>query len=216
MTTGGTQPGRERHATLRRARDRARAETFAGRVAEQALWRQWLEEEDAPFAVLWLFGPGGIGKTALLQRFAAIAESAGKAAHMVDVRELRPGEPLASLFDASCSRPGAAPGQLELEHLQGGVLLIDTEEKRVRMLRVEHGGLFGIGATPLFIPVEAIERITDDEVGIEQPRTQVADAPQYDPDLIDRGRYFTDLYGHYGYPPYWSAGYVPPARRFFR
>nr|WP_221383246.1 PRC-barrel domain-containing protein [Actinoplanes polyasparticus] len=47
-------------------------------------------------------------------------------------------------------------------------LLIDTEQKRVRFLCVEHDGLFGVGAAPLFIPVEAVERITDDEAGIER------------------------------------------------
>lgn len=95
-------------------------------------------------------------------------------------------------------------------------LLIDTERKKVRLLRVEHGGFLHLGATPLFIPVEAVERVTDDEVGIDRSRTQVADAPRYDPDLVDEDKYFTDLYGYYGYSPYWAPGYVPPARRFFR
>ncbi|WP_127507826.1 PRC-barrel domain-containing protein [Actinoplanes solisilvae] len=95
-------------------------------------------------------------------------------------------------------------------------LLIDTEQKRVRMLRVEHGGLFGVGATPLYIPVEAVDRVTDDEVGIDRSRVQVAEAPQYDPDLVDRDKYFTDLYSYYGYAPYWAPEYIPPGRRFFR
>jgi sporulation protein YlmC with PRC-barrel domain len=88
-------------------------------------------------------------------------------------------------------------------------LLIDTEHKRVRMLRVEHGGLLGIGTTPLFIPVEAVERITDDEVGIERSRGEVADAPRYEPELVDADTYFTDLYGYYRYMPYWAPGYLP-------
>jgi sporulation protein YlmC with PRC-barrel domain len=95
-------------------------------------------------------------------------------------------------------------------------LLIDTEQKKVRMLRIEHGGLFGIGATPLFIPVEAVERVTDDEVGVDRSRAQVAEAPRYDPDLIDKDKYFTDLYGYYGYLPYWAPGYGAPSRGFFR
>ena len=94
-------------------------------------------------------------------------------------------------------------------------LLIDVERKKVRLLRVDHGGVLGIGGTPLFIPAEAVERVTDDRVGIDRSRDQVVDAPQYDPDLVDEDRYFTDLYGHYGYSPYWAPGYVPPARRFF-
>ena len=95
-------------------------------------------------------------------------------------------------------------------------LLIDPEQQRVRLLRVQHGGLFGIGATPLFIPAEAVERVTDDEVVIDRSRVQIAEAPQYDPELVDETAYFTDLYGYYGYPPYWSAGHVPPAREFLR
>jgi sporulation protein YlmC with PRC-barrel domain len=94
-------------------------------------------------------------------------------------------------------------------------LLIDTEHRKVRLLRVEHGGLFGVGATPLFIPVEAVERVTDDEVGIDRSRVQVADAPQYDPELVEQDKYLTDLYGHYAYSPYWMLGYVPPPRQFF-
>jgi sporulation protein YlmC with PRC-barrel domain len=95
-------------------------------------------------------------------------------------------------------------------------LLIDTEQKKVRMLRIEHGGLFGIGATPLFMPVEAVERVTDDEVRVDRSRAQVAGAPQYDPDLIDGDNYFTDLYGYYGYLPYWAPGHVAPTRGFYR
>nr|WP_221383129.1 PRC-barrel domain-containing protein [Actinoplanes polyasparticus] len=95
-------------------------------------------------------------------------------------------------------------------------LLIDAEHQKVRLVRVEHGGLFGIGATPLFIPVEAVERVTDEEVGIDRSRVQVAGAPQYDPDLVDKDEYFNELYGYYGYPPYGAPGYVPPSRGFFR
>jgi sporulation protein YlmC with PRC-barrel domain len=95
-------------------------------------------------------------------------------------------------------------------------LLIDAERKKVRLLRVEHGGLRGVGASRLFIPVEAVERVTDDEVGIDRSRAQVAGAPQYDPSLVDGDKYFTDLYEYYGYAPCWAPGYVAPARRFFR
>jgi sporulation protein YlmC with PRC-barrel domain len=77
-------------------------------------------------------------------------------------------------------------------------LLIDTELTKVRLLRVEHGGLFGVGATPLFIPVEAVDHVTDEEVIVSRSRVQVAEAPQYDPDLIDGEKYFADLYRHYG------------------
>jgi len=95
-------------------------------------------------------------------------------------------------------------------------LLIDAERKKVRLLRVAHGGMFGIGATPLFIPVEVVERVTDDEIGIDRSRAQVAQAPQYDPDLVDADEHFTNLYKYYGYSPYGAPGFVAPARGFFR
>jgi sporulation protein YlmC with PRC-barrel domain len=97
-----------------------------------------------------------------------------------------------------------------------GDLLIDTERRQVRLLRVEHGGLFGVGATPLFIPVETVARVSDDEVSIDRTRVEVAAAPAYDPELVDRDRHLTNLYGYYGYAPYWAPGYLAPPRRLFR
>ncbi|MEU4428840.1 PRC-barrel domain-containing protein [Actinoplanes sp. NPDC024001] len=94
-------------------------------------------------------------------------------------------------------------------------LLIDPEHRKVRLLRVEHGGLLGIGATPLFLPVETVERVTDEAVGIDRSRAQVAAAPGYAPELVDRDKDLANLYGYYGYTPYWAAGYLPSSRGFF-
>ncbi|MFY1668866.1 PRC-barrel domain-containing protein [Plantactinospora sp. WMMB334] len=87
-------------------------------------------------------------------------------------------------------------------------LLVDAGEGRIRFLRVEHGGIFGFGATPSFIPVEAVEGVSDDEVTVEQARERVAGAPRYDPDLVDQQPYYESLYGYYGYPPFWTPGYL--------
>lgn len=89
-------------------------------------------------------------------------------------------------------------------------LLIDTDEHKVRMLRVEHGGILGIGATAVFIPVDAVTGITDDTVHVGEPRDRVASAPEYDPEVIDEPEYYRSLYGYYGYAPYWGAGYTYP------
>lgn len=89
-------------------------------------------------------------------------------------------------------------------------LLVDADEGKVRMLRVEHGGLLGFGATPSFVPVDAVTRITDETVYVAQSRDEVADAPRYDPDLTDETEYYGSLYGYYGYPPFWVSGYVYP------
>lgn len=95
-------------------------------------------------------------------------------------------------------------------------LLIDAEEHRVRLLRVEHGGLLGIGATAFFIPVDAVTQITDDTVCVGEPRDRITAAPGYDPELIDEPDYYQSLYGYYGYPPYWGAGYTYPGFPTYR
>jgi sporulation protein YlmC with PRC-barrel domain len=96
-------------------------------------------------------------------------------------------------------------------------LLVDAEEKKVRFLRVESGGVLGIGAVASFIPVETIVGTggeTGDEVRIDQSAAKVAEAPRYDPELVEAPPidYYESVYTHYGYPPFWGPGYVPPGR----
>ncbi|QGN48086.1 PRC-barrel domain containing protein [Micromonospora sp. WMMC415] len=95
-------------------------------------------------------------------------------------------------------------------------LLVDSERHKVRMLRVEHGGILGLGATPSYLPVDAVTSISDDVVCVSEPRDRVSDAPRYDPDLVDESDYYQSLYDYYGYPPYWGAGYVYPTYPFYR
>lgn len=90
-------------------------------------------------------------------------------------------------------------------------LLIDDRDRRVRFVRVESGGFLGLGEAKVFIPIESIARITDDEVFIDQSREYVAGAPGYDPDLVDKQDYYGALYGHYGYPPFSEAGEFYPS-----
>jgi sporulation protein YlmC with PRC-barrel domain len=80
-------------------------------------------------------------------------------------------------------------------------LLIDEDEGRVRMVRIEEGGFLGIGSTPFFLPVDVITSIADGEVHVDQTRSRVAEAPPYDPDLTDQSDYYSELYDYYGYPP---------------
>ena len=93
----------------------------------------------------------------------------------------------------------------KIEHL-----LIDDAEQKVRFMEVGSGGFLGLGETKSFIPVEAITRITADDVYISPSREHVAGAPRYDPDLVanDPG-YFSDLYPYYGYEGYQGA-FIPP------
>ncbi|WP_436529055.1 PRC-barrel domain-containing protein [Actinoplanes sp. HUAS TT8] len=95
-------------------------------------------------------------------------------------------------------------------------LLIDPEEHRVRMLHVAHGGILGFGATSSYVPIEAIRAIDDEVVHVGQPKQIVAEAPVYDPELIDATAYYDDLYRHYGYSPFWSPGYIYPGYPYYR
>ncbi|PRY20140.1 PRC-barrel domain-containing protein [Pseudosporangium ferrugineum] len=111
-------------------------------------------------------------------------------------------------------RTVADPGGDELGKVED--LLIDEEEGKVRFLRVEHGGILGFGATPSFVPVDAITGITDDTVTVSESRERVAGAPRYDPDLVQGSEYFDQLYGYYGYTPYWGTGYLYPGFPYLR
>ncbi|MFB9409852.1 PRC-barrel domain-containing protein [Dactylosporangium matsuzakiense] len=99
-------------------------------------------------------------------------------------------------------------------------LLIDVEEYKVRFLRVEHGGILGFGATPSFVPVDAIQEVTDDAVRVGHTNEQIAGAPRYDPEVVGRpdpdDGYWNGVYGYYGYMPYWAPGYVYPAMPYTR
>ena len=93
-------------------------------------------------------------------------------------------------------------------------LLVDDAEKKVRFLQVASGGLLGLGEQKVLIPVDAISRITEDAVQVDQDRERVAGAPPYDPS-ITRDTYWEEVYGYYGYGPYWTPGYAYPAYPFY-
>lgn len=97
-----------------------------------------------------------------------------------------------------------------------GDLIVDADERKVRFLLVEHGGFLGLGEKKSFVPVDAVVRITDTQVHIAPSHEQVAEAPAYDPDLVDATEYYAGVYRHYGYAPYWGAGYVYPGYPFIR
>ena len=112
----------DRLASARRAR-------FVGREEEIAIFRAALTSDEPPFAVMHVTGPGGVGKTTLLQEFARVAEESGRAVVRIDGRHVEPSAAGALL---------ALSEQTDIEHLSlpsvieqwpvGGVLLIDTYE----------------------------------------------------------------------------------------
>ncbi len=93
-------------------------------------------------------------------------------------------------------------------------LLVDDQETKVRFMRVASGGFLGIGKSKVLIPIEAIAKIEEDVVRVDQTRDHISNGPTYDPDLVD-DRYYDNLYGYYGYRPYWGLGYAYPPYPFY-
>ncbi len=86
---------------------------------------------------------------------------------------------------------------------------VDDREHKVRFLRVAAGGFLGLGETKFLVPVDAITRVEAKAVHVDQTRDHVASGPRYDPKLVDEP-HLDSVYGHYGYSPYWGAGYMYP------
>lgn len=94
-------------------------------------------------------------------------------------------------------------------------LMVDANEKKVRLMEVGHGGLLGIGEEKVLIPIDVITKIDDDAVHIDRTREHVAATPPYDPDIGERQDYYGGLYGHYGIAPFWGAGYAYPLYPYY-
>src|ERR1700704_3269036 len=109
---GGVRPV----GTLAERLRETRQKSFTGRRGERALFAAALAGDSGSFSVLYLYGPGGIGKSTLLQQLASDGRSAGRPGTAVDAR----------LVDATPQSFEAAAGELAAA---GGVLLIDTFEK---------------------------------------------------------------------------------------
>ncbi len=107
----------------------ARRRQFVGRAAELELFRSALDQEVPPFSVLLIYGPGGIGKTALLGEYARLAEEAGRPIVRLDGHEIQPSAHGFTL--ALAGALGLAEGEdpvPALSRLRALVLSIDTFE----------------------------------------------------------------------------------------
>jgi sporulation protein YlmC with PRC-barrel domain len=87
-------------------------------------------------------------------------------------------------------------------------LFIDEQERRVRFLEVKGGGILGLGDEVTLVPVEAVRAIHEDRIQLDHPSSRIAGAPRYDPRLTEQPNW-AEVYGYYGYPPYWPPGPMP-------
>ncbi|GIU99005.1 MAG: hypothetical protein KatS3mg014_0621 [Actinomycetota bacterium] len=107
-----------------------RRRAFVGRGAELELFRQALSAEDPPFAVLYLFGPGGVGKTTLLGEFRRIAGEAALHVYHLDGREVDPSPQRFLLALARAIDPDRPQRSLrDLADLPRAVIVLDTYER---------------------------------------------------------------------------------------
>jgi len=68
-----------------------RRKHFVGRQSEVALFRSAITADHFPFHILYILGPGGVGKSSLLDRFVTIATAeAGLQAGSLDARNVEP------------------------------------------------------------------------------------------------------------------------------
>ncbi len=107
----------------------ARRRRFVGRAAELELFLGALAASEPQFSVLWICGPGGVGKTALMRALGEAAADADVPVVNLDVRTIEPSPPA---FMAEFARAlGLRAEASAREALAGGepaVLLLDTFE----------------------------------------------------------------------------------------
>ena len=106
----------------------ARWQSVVGRTAERALVQDALQQSVLSFNILYVYGPGGVGKTTLLQQFAHDAQDIGVPTLYLDLRNV---EPAPQPFIAALQRALATDDDpaAYLAQQQGKVLLLfDTFE----------------------------------------------------------------------------------------
>lgn len=108
----------------------ARQSRFVGRAPEQVLFQSALAEDELPLHVLYVFGPGGVGKTTLLRLFAHHCEQNKFPVVQIDARNVEPAPDtfLNALRTALNLDPQASPFEAIAARSGHVVILIDTYE----------------------------------------------------------------------------------------
>ena len=114
-------------ATLAERLELARRQQFIGRNPELEIFEDALAAPELPFAVLYLYGPGGVGKTTLLRAYAQSAQELGYQVCQLDGRSIEASPEYFRNALHEQLRPGASNDQ---DGQESGcrVLLIDTAE----------------------------------------------------------------------------------------
>ena len=97
--------------TLRLAEhlERVRHQLLVGRSQEYALFDSAVESETPPFHILYVYGPGGVGKSTFLRRCIAVCNERGIASFYIDARNV---EPSSASFLAAVSTALGIPADI--------------------------------------------------------------------------------------------------------
>src|SRR6266496_3260249 len=108
----------------------ARHNRFVGREGELSVFESALRADILPFYILHIYGPGGVGKTTLLQEFSLLSEGYGARVIYLDARhiDLSPDAFLDFLGTLLGQTNGASIPDLLDASSQRTVILIDTYE----------------------------------------------------------------------------------------
>ncbi len=130
MNAGMIDEDPDRPPVIGKLARKVRHSRFVGRAAELELLRQALLAEEPPFVVLYLFGPGGVGKSALLHEYARLASEQGRVIYHLDGRYIEPSPQ--GFLHALAQLSGPVTPELlpnTLATLPPAVLLLDTYER---------------------------------------------------------------------------------------
>jgi AAA ATPase domain len=119
-----------RSATVGQRLRQARNRWFLGRDGELDLFHAALGAAQPPFTVLYVHGPGGVGKTALLRAFADEARTAGAVTVPLDARQFEPSPPgfIAAVRAAADLEDDEDPGVALGARGRRIVVVLDTYE----------------------------------------------------------------------------------------
>ncbi|MEN3306381.1 MAG: hypothetical protein V7603_2583 [Micromonosporaceae bacterium] len=107
----------------------ARRRAFVGRRAELRLFESLLADPGTGGGVVYLRGPGGVGKTTLLRQLAWLGRDAGRRVLWLDGREAAAGGGLLACLTTALDVPGPDAALAALAGATGLLLLVDSVDE---------------------------------------------------------------------------------------